>query len=217
MRERLHSLAAWQQHLGALPGQPGGGGCSQTWWRRWLRHRSATAAGLSQPSPNDWKCAKPSGRPTERERRWHFTLYFVIVCFPQGSGRRSVLTLDLVSTLAPFFRRYRTTSAWPALAAMWRAVSPRWRTQKCLSEFQKRKPWAEWKKNKNKRYRTLNIILLQHWWCWVMLRDESVHGRCFHDPWMLPHGWALDQTAGKQYYVNRSACVKKKSSKHLKN
>lgn len=41
-----------------------------------------------------------------------------------------VLTLDLVSTLAPFLSRYRTTSAWPALAAMWRAVSPLWKTQK---------------------------------------------------------------------------------------
>lgn len=39
------------------------------------------------------------------------------------------LTRALASTMAPFLSRQRTTSTCPALAAMWRAVSPRWRSE----------------------------------------------------------------------------------------
>ena len=38
------------------------------------------------------------------------------------------LTLAVASTRAPFWIRYRTTFDCPALAAMWRAVSPLWST-----------------------------------------------------------------------------------------
>lgn len=44
---------------------------------------------------------------------------------PCSEPRAPVPTLALASTRAPFLRRHRTTSTWPARAAMCRAVSPR--------------------------------------------------------------------------------------------
>lgn len=53
-------------------------------------------------------------------RRW------CLHCGRTGDGG---LTRALASTMAPFLSRQRTTSTCPALAAMWRAVSPRWRPE----------------------------------------------------------------------------------------
>lgn len=65
---RLHSPAAWQQHLGVLHGQPGEGGCSLRLWQRWQMRRTAAAVGQCRLSPADWRCATLSGRPAEKDK-----------------------------------------------------------------------------------------------------------------------------------------------------
>lgn len=137
MRVRHHCPGAWQQHHGVLRGQPGEGGCSLRWWQHWQTHRNAAAAGQCRPSPADWICAALSGHPAKRGEVtfWPSSVSLFVFSLTQWLIMTlCVLTLDLVSTLAPFFSRYRTTSAWPALAAMWRAVSPRWKIQRLLAK-----------------------------------------------------------------------------------
>lgn len=146
-RERPRYPAAWRLRPGVPRGRPGVAACSLRWWRRWPRRHSAAAAARYRPSLTDWRCAAPSGRPAQ-DTELNVSDELQSQSAPLASGTHWQ-TLDLVSTLAPFFSRYRTTSAWPALAAMWRAVSPRWNTGKGIKtqrkwERKNKTIWCDW-------------------------------------------------------------------------
>lgn len=126
---RLRPPAAQQLFLADPPWRKCGGGCSRWWWQRLGEPCAAAAAGRCRFYPNGRRCEGASGPPEIEERKG---------CTGQSNAGgkpeprrleelRSRLTLAMASTSAPFLSKQRTTSICPARAAMWRAVSPRWR------------------------------------------------------------------------------------------
>lgn len=107
------------------------GECSHWWWQRQDGPCAAAAAEWSLFFPDVTQCEEESGPPTHTavERQWRHCIKMMVVSFKKQDINAEIdsrLTRALASTIAPFLRRHRTTSTWPALAAMCKAVSPRW-------------------------------------------------------------------------------------------
>lgn len=125
----------------------------------------------------------------------------------------------MASTNAPFLSKQRTTSIWPARAAMWRAVSPRWYAKK--EHLWAEKYCAEWNPHDLWQYllggciretddwktlclmcsdswlRRTEQIICQYSQCYG--RQEMPHSvaevkQCWGVPWRQLHGWESDQT-----------------------